>query len=105
MRLRHASPRPVAGELLKPSLYRKVGGWSRDSPDSTRSLQAVWGDRAEIVAKNVRLYRELADLAGVTPSTVWSIEAGRHAPHPKTIHQLAAALKIEPGELLKPRLL
>ncbi len=46
--------------------------------------------------------RELADLSGVAHNTVWRIEAGRRSrTHPKTIRKLAAALNVDPQELLK----
>lgn len=46
--------------------------------------------------------RELADLSGVAHNTVWRIEAGRRQrTHPRTIRKLAAALSVEPTELLR----
>lgn len=46
--------------------------------------------------------RELADLAGVSWVTVWRIENGRRVqPHPSTLRKLAAALAVEPAELMK----
>jgi transcriptional regulator with XRE-family HTH domain len=41
--------------------------------------------------------RELAALAGVAPSTIYSIEAGRTKPLLRVIRQLAAALDVEPS--------
>jgi len=41
--------------------------------------------------------RELAALAGVASSTIYSIEAGRTKPLFRVIRQLAAALEVEPG--------
>jgi len=40
--------------------------------------------------------RELAQRAGVAPSTVYLIEAGRTRPSFRVIRQLAAALAVEP---------
>lgn len=45
--------------------------------------------------------RDLAELAGVAFYTIWSIEQGRTVrPHPGTLQKLAAALNIEPRELM-----
>lgn len=67
---------------------------------------------AETVGKNVRIHRELAVLsirelaaqAGIAQATLWSIEAGRQAPQPRTLRKIAVGLDIQPRELLKPRL-
>lgn len=46
--------------------------------------------------------RELADQSGVAHNTVWRIEAGRRQrTHPRTIRKLAAALGVDPRDLLK----
>jgi len=63
---------------------------------------------AETVGKNVRIHRELAVLsirelaaqAGIAQATLWSIEAGRQAPQPRTLRKIAVGLDIEPRELL-----
>lgn len=45
--------------------------------------------------------RELADRADVAFYTIWSIEQGRtQRPHPATLQKLAAALEIDPRELM-----
>jgi transcriptional regulator with XRE-family HTH domain len=45
--------------------------------------------------------RELAERAGVSFFTIWSIEQGRtKRPHPGTLMKLAHALAVEPEELL-----
>jgi len=41
--------------------------------------------------------RELAALARVTPSTIYSIETGRTKPLLRVIRQIAAALEVDPG--------
>ena len=46
--------------------------------------------------------RELANLAGLTQSTVALIEVGRQAPRPTTIRRLARALKVRPDQLFEP---
>jgi len=43
---------------------------------------------------------ELAKKAHVTPVTVARIEAGNYVPYAKTIRHLAAALEVEPGDLI-----
>ena len=57
--------------------------------------------------KEWRLYRvlsqaELAELAGVTKSTIVALEnQSERRPHPKTLRKLAMALQTEPGRLLE----
>lgn len=41
--------------------------------------------------------RDLAKAANVSPQTIVSIEAGRTAPRPSTMKQVAAALGVEPA--------
>ncbi len=46
--------------------------------------------------------RELADSAGVSHNAIWLIESGRtHSTFPSTVRKLAAALGVEPQELLR----
>ncbi|MDP2660081.1 MAG: helix-turn-helix transcriptional regulator [Dehalococcoidia bacterium] len=45
--------------------------------------------------------RELANLAGVTQSTVALIEVGRRSPRPTTIRKLARALRLDPAKLFR----
>jgi len=46
--------------------------------------------------------RELAERAGLSPTTILKLESGRvDAPHPRTIRKLADALKVNPAELLR----
>ena len=45
--------------------------------------------------------RELGELSNVSLNTIWRIEAGRQGAHPKTIRKLAAALDVDPAELVK----
>ncbi len=56
--------------------------------------------------KRVRTLRaltqvELADKAGVTPSTVVLIEGDKTEPHMSTIRKLARALDVDPAELVR----
>ena len=45
--------------------------------------------------------RELAQLAGVAPSTVYLIEAGRTMPQPTVMRRLSAALAVEPSAVME----
>jgi transcriptional regulator with XRE-family HTH domain len=45
---------------------------------------------------------ELAEKAGVSPSTVVNIERDNREPHFRTIRKLAKALDVNPTELLEP---
>ena len=45
--------------------------------------------------------RELSDLSGVNYNAIWRIEVGRTGAQPRTVRKLAAALGVEPRELLK----
>ena len=45
--------------------------------------------------------RELSELAGVNYHAIWRIEVGRTGAQPRTVRKLAAALGVEPRELLK----
>jgi transcriptional regulator with XRE-family HTH domain len=44
--------------------------------------------------------RQLAQLAGVSHTTVQKLESLRRGAYPKTIQRLALALKVEPKDLL-----
>ena len=44
---------------------------------------------------------ELAEKAGVSPSTIVNIEREQTVPHFRTIRKLAAALGVEPEELVR----
>ena len=44
--------------------------------------------------------RELARAAGVSPTTVFKLEANQTEPHPRTIRKLAEALGVEPSKLV-----
>jgi len=61
-----------------------------------------------VVGKNIKhrrqqavlTVRELAEKASITPTTLSSIETGKHSPRPATIRKIAAALGIQPTELV-----
>ena len=44
--------------------------------------------------------RELARAAGISPTTVFKLEANQAEPHPRTIRKLAEALGVEPFKLV-----
>lgn len=46
-------------------------------------------------------HRELAKLAGVSPTTVLNLEAGKSEAQRRTVRKLAEALDVEPRELLE----
>ena len=46
-------------------------------------------------------HRELARLAGVSPTTVLSIEKNETEPQRRTIRKLASALGVEPSKLIE----
>lgn len=51
-------------------------------------LRASWGQA------------ELARAAGVSPNTIWKIEAGAHTPRPATVRAVAAVLGVAVTELV-----
>jgi transcriptional regulator with XRE-family HTH domain len=46
--------------------------------------------------------RDLAERAGVSPTTVARIECGQLEPRPSTVRKLARALGVEPEALMEP---
>ncbi|MGH8917552.1 MAG: helix-turn-helix domain-containing protein, partial [Actinomycetes bacterium] len=66
-------------------------------------------DEARMIGWRVRRIREdrdkplrvIAGLAGMSTTTLWRIEQGRHAPTLTEIARLATALQIPPSELTK----
>jgi transcriptional regulator with XRE-family HTH domain len=62
----------------------------------------VNGERLKELRRNrVLSLRELEERSGVSYNTIWRIEDGRQGAHPRTVRRLAAALDVEPSELLK----
>ena len=46
--------------------------------------------------------RELAEKAGLSPTTILKLEDGRvEDPHPRTVRKLAEALEVDPAELVE----
>ncbi len=44
--------------------------------------------------------RELADASGVDHGTIWQLESGRRGARPSTVRKLAAALAVQPADLI-----
>ncbi len=66
-------------------------------------MPRISGDRLRKV-RDMRLLsqRELAERAGLSPTTIHKLESGRvDEPHPRTIRKLADALEVNPDELLR----
>ncbi len=67
-----------------------------DDPGAPRPLRAWRAERLLSI-------RELARTAGVAPSTVYLIEAGRTTPQPAVMRRIAAALGIDPLQVAEFR--
>ncbi len=65
------------------------GGSHPTRDPGTRALR-------EVRAEHLLSIRELARVAGVAPSTIYLIEAGRTTPHLWVIRKIAGALGVEP---------
>jgi transcriptional regulator with XRE-family HTH domain len=50
--------------------------------------------------QRVMTLRELQEKSGVAHKTIWRLENGRGGAQPRTIRKLAAALDVEPQELI-----
>ena len=55
----------------------------------------------ELRRRRVLTLRELEEKSGVSYNTIWRIENGYREARPSTIRKLAAALWVEPEELVK----
>jgi DNA-binding XRE family transcriptional regulator len=84
----------------------------RISPPRWYHLVVKWRQRTEVkamsLAENLRRLRvarylsqaDLAAKAGVSKPTIARIEGGDYVPYPRTVRALAAALEIDPSELV-----
>jgi transcriptional regulator with XRE-family HTH domain len=54
----------------------------------------------EVRTRRLLTQQELAEKAGVSPSTIVNIERDQAEPHFRTIRKLAKALEVEPTSLL-----
>ena len=66
-------------------------------------MPRISGDRLRKVRdKRLLSQRELAERAGLSPTTILKLESGRvDEPHPRTIRKLADALEVDPYELVR----
>ena len=55
----------------------------------------------ELRRRRVLTLRELEEESGVSYNTIWRIENGYREARPSTIRKLAAALRVNPEELVK----
>ena len=55
----------------------------------------------ELRQRSVLTLRELEARSGVAYNTIWRLENGKTGAQPRTIRKLAAALGVEPEELVK----
>jgi transcriptional regulator with XRE-family HTH domain len=55
----------------------------------------------ELRQRRVLTLHELEERSGVSYNTIWRLENGRTGAQPRTIRKLAAALSVEPEELVK----
>jgi transcriptional regulator with XRE-family HTH domain len=61
---------------------------------------AYIGDRLKVLREEQYLsQRELAKAAGVSPTTIFKLEANQADPQPRTIRKLAKALGVSPVQL------
>ena len=51
--------------------------------------------------QRVLTLRELEERSGVAYNTIWHLENGKREAQPRTLRKLAAALGVEPSELVK----
>ena len=72
-----------------------------EKPDKLRSMEVNVERLRELRRQRVLSMRELEEQSGVSYNTIWRIEAGRQGAQPRTIRKLAAALGVEPFELIK----
>lgn len=54
----------------------------------------------ELRAEHVPSQQDLAERAQVSKTTIVQIEAGRSQPYPSTVRKIAAALDMEPREVM-----
>lgn len=74
----------------------------RTKLDKIRLLVAyIGGQLKQLRDERFLSHRELARLAGVSPTTVLSIERNETEPQRRTIRKLASALGVEPSKLVE----
>ena len=68
---------------------------------STQALVEIEGQKLQRLRKRrLWLIGDLADRSGVHRNTISKLENGRGGAYPETIRKLAAALDVEPTELM-----
>ena len=75
-------------------MHGRVQVDNRISSSETRSLRDVRAERLLSI-------RELAGRAGLSPSTVLSIESGRSIARPTSARSLAKALRVAPRDVVE----
>ena len=55
----------------------------------------------ELRRQKVLSMRELEEISGVSYNTIWRLETGKTGAQPRTIRRIAAALGVDPAELVK----
>ena len=95
---RRIRPLPFAHYGRRWYAYGVAEGGSRSKASGE---DAPFGARLRDLRETAGLTQEeLAERAGVSPSTVVNIERDNREPHFRTIRKLAKALDVEPTELL-----
>lgn len=59
------------------------------------------GKLKELRQRRVLTLHELGERSGVSYNTVWRLENGKTGAQPRTIRKLAAALGVDPEELVR----
>ena len=86
---------------MRYSLGMNMPRQKKTDVDKICSVMAHIGERLQRLRDDRFLsHRELAKLAGVSPTTVLSIEKNETEPQRRTIRKLAAALGVEPSQLV-----
>lgn len=55
----------------------------------------------ELTARKFWVWSDLARKAEITTATLYALQAGRRNASPKTMFKIAAALEVEPSEIIK----
>jgi transcriptional regulator with XRE-family HTH domain len=88
-------------------IYATLGGWYGVMGGNVCTIldgmPRISGDSLRKVRdKRLLSQRELAEKAGLSPTTILKLESGRvDEPHPRTIRKLADALEVDPDELIR----
>jgi transcriptional regulator with XRE-family HTH domain len=66
-----------------------------------RMVEVDMAKLRELRHRRVLTLQELEEISGVAYNTIWRLENGKTGAQPRTIRKLAAALGVEPEELVK----